>query len=118
MTRIQGAGVYAPDTQRAIENQNLAALAEIKEVSADAAPFAAEWLNRLHSMTEPSGFGQLAAPQWHDPSAPPTDAELRHSLTSAFQKVSSREAGPVETRMSQTIERYLRLNLEMTHRIG
>ncbi len=118
MSRIQGAGVYAPDTQRATENQNLAALAEVREVSADVAPFASEWLNRLHSMTEPNEFSRLAAPQWHDPSAPPTDAELRQSLTSAFQKVSSREAGPVEHRMSETIERYLRLNLEMTHRIG
>lgn len=117
MSRIQAGGVYAPDTLRATENQNLAALADVREVSADVAPFASEWLNRLHSMTEPNDFSRLVAPQWHDPSAPPTDAELRHNLTSACQKMS-RNTGPVESRMSETIERYLRLNLEMAHRAG
>jgi hypothetical protein len=118
VSRIQAGGVYSHDPLRATENQNLAALNEIVELSADAAPFASEWLNRLQSMTEPNEFSKLVAPQWNDPSAPPTHAELRQRLTTAFQKIAAHEGGPVEDRMSKTIERYLRLNLEMTHRIG
>ena len=118
MSRIQAGGVYSHDAPRAAENQGLGAVHEVAEVSADVAPFASEWLKRLQTMTEPNEFSKLVAPKWPDPSAPPTHAEVRQSLTTAFQKIDAREGGPIEDRMSKTIERYLRLNLEMTHRIG
>lgn len=111
MSRIESVGVYQVDVSRLQENTSLGAVPPMREVGADTAPFAAEWLQRLQDMSEPSRYAQLAQPRWTDPSAPPTKSEMQQALMTAFRKAES-----TDSTLAKVIERYLRLNLEMAHR--
>ena len=111
MSRVGQFGVYQTDVQRTQENQVLGAIPAARELGSDTAPFAAEWLQRLNEMSQANRFAGVAPPSWVDASAPPSKAELQQALMTAFQKAEASDP-----RLANVLERYLRLNLEMTHR--
>ena len=111
MSRVGQFGVYQSDVMRTQENQVLGAVPAARELGADSAPFAAEWLQRLNEMSEVNRFASVSPPSWVDASAPPSRAELQQALMTAFQKAESTDPS-----LAGVLERYLRLNLEMTHR--